>query len=288
MAKGSAKPENAKGPTDADEAKRDDLSEDEDDDAKTKSKPKPKTKTKPKGKADATKTKRREEAAADEETRWERTKANTKTIVGAVLLAIFIRIVLFEAFEIEGPSMEPTLLNGDRVVVAKFSYGLFLPFTSEAVVNWGVPARGDVVIVKSPHDNIDIVKRVVGLPGEVVEMRDDVVVIDGEEIAPRELGPCAELVPYLRGEMSECISESADNLRWRTSRDLTSPPSNHGPTEVPAGHVYILGDHRDRSNDSRFFGPVPVNRVKGRALVMYWSTDPHTGYRWDRIFDSVQ
>jgi signal peptidase I len=72
-----------------------------------------------------------------------------------------------------------------------------------------------------------------------------------------------------------------------SSRDLTSPPSNHGPTEVPAGHVYILGDHRDRSNDSRFFGPVPINRVKGRALIMYWSKDPQTGYRWDRIFDSV-
>ncbi len=234
------------------------------------------------------KAKRREDAVADEETRWERTKANTKTIVGAVLLAIFIRIVLFEAFEIEGPSMEPTLLNGDRVVVAKFSYGLFLPFTSEAVATWGVPERGDVVIVKSPHDNIDIVKRVVGLPGDTIEMRDDILYLNGEEIPTQELGPCSELVPYLRGATSECVSERAGDLTYRISRDLTSPPSNHGPTEIPEDHVYILGDHRDRSNDSRFFGPVPINRVKGRALVMYWSTDPHSGYRWDRIFDSVQ
>src|SRR5688500_17661074 len=100
--------------------------------------------------------------APPEETRWQRTKANLKTIGGAVALALFIRIVLFEAFEIEGPSMQPTLLNGDRVVVAKFLYGLFLPFTTEAIVTWGLPDPGDVVIVKSPADDIDIVKRVIG------------------------------------------------------------------------------------------------------------------------------
>src|SRR5688572_9284899 len=97
-----------------------------------------------------------EEASAPAETRWNRTKANIKTIVGAVGLAMFIRIMLFEAFEIEGPSMEPTLLNGDRVVVAKFMYGLFLPFMPEASFTWGAPTPGDVVIVKSPADDIDI------------------------------------------------------------------------------------------------------------------------------------
>jgi signal peptidase I len=114
-------------------------------------------------------------AEGPEETRWERIKANTKTIGSAVLLAMIIRIVLLEAFEIEGPSMEPTLLNGDRVVVSKFLYGLFLPFTNDALLTWGTPKVGDVVIVRSPADNIDIVKRVVGVAGDILEMRSGVL-----------------------------------------------------------------------------------------------------------------
>ncbi|MEY2929572.1 MAG: hypothetical protein RL033_321, partial [Pseudomonadota bacterium] len=101
-------------------------------------------------------------------------QSNLKTIGSAILLAMFIRIVLFEAFEIEGPSMEPTLLNGDRVVVVKFLYGIFLPFMDDALMTWGQPNPGDVVIVKSPRDNVDIVKRVVGLPGDVIELKDGV------------------------------------------------------------------------------------------------------------------
>lgn len=227
-------------------------------------------------------------SAEDEETRWERIKANVKTIAGAVLLAMFIRVVLFEAFEIEGPSMEPTLLNGDRVVVAKFAYGLFLPTADEAVTNWGVPERGDVVIVKSPHDNIDIVKRVIGLPGDRIRVEDDVVYLNDEEVHQEELGPCADLTVHLQGTTAECISEELNGYTYRTSRELGAPSAAGGElTTVPPGHIFILGDHRDRSNDSRYFGTVPINRVKGRALMMYWSTDPLRGQRWDRIFDSV-
>jgi signal peptidase I len=115
-----------------------------------------------------------------------------RTILGAFLLAFFIRIVLFEAFEIDGPSMEPTLLNGDRVVVSKFPFGLFLPFTDDAVVSWGMPHAGDVVIVKSPADGVDIVKRVIGVPGDRIEVRDDVVYRNGESIRVQVLGPCHE------------------------------------------------------------------------------------------------
>ncbi|MBW2464253.1 MAG: signal peptidase I [Deltaproteobacteria bacterium] len=229
-------------------------------------------------------------SAEDEETAWERGKANAKTIVGAVLLAFFIRIVLFEAFEIEGPSMEPTLLNGDRVVVAKFAYGLFLPFTTSAMLSWGEPERGDVVIVNSPHDNIDIVKRVIGLPGDAVWVEDDIVYLNDEAVPQEELGACADLTPHLSGTTAECIAERIDGYTYRTSREMGggSADSQEGHITVPPGHVFILGDHRDRSNDSRFFGTVPINRIKGRALMMYWSTDPLRGYRWDRIFDSVQ
>ncbi|MCZ7683746.1 MAG: signal peptidase I [Sandaracinaceae bacterium] len=225
--------------------------------------------------------------AAEGDDRWERTKANIKTIGGAVLLALFIRIVLFEAFEIDGPSMEPTLLNGDRVVVAKFMYGFFLPFTHEAVLTWGMPNPGDVVIVHSPFDNIDIVKRVIGVPGDTIEIRDDVVYRNGEPIQRRVVGPC-------RGErqeiQEECrwTEEGIGDHTWQTSSSLYEVPETTEPVTVPPGHIFVLGDHRDRSNDSRNprVGMIPASRVKGRALAIYWSNDG--GIRWDRIFDGVR
>ena len=215
--------------------------------------------------------------------RWERTKANTKTIGGAVLLALFIRIVLFEAFEIDGPSMEPSLLNGDRVVVGKFMYGLFLPFAHEAAFTWGVPDPGDVIIVHSPADNIDIVKRVIGVPGDTIEIRDDVVYRNGEALLVRSGLAC------MRDGMvepdCEWTEERLGEHTWRTSRSPLSIPANEERQTVPEGHIFVLGDHRDRSNDSRVIGMIPVSRVKGRALAIYWSNDGHM--RWDRMFDSI-
>lgn len=219
--------------------------------------------------------------------RWKRTKSNVKTILGAVALAFFIRIVLFEAFEIDGPSMEPTLLHGDRVVVAKFPYGLFLPFTNEAVLSWGAPEPGDVVIVKSPFDDVDIVKRVIGVAGDRIEIREDHVWRNGAPIHRRVLGPCREQEASEDPTDCEWVEEGIGALRWRTSHSLFSPPESMAPAVVPPGHVFVLGDHRDRSNDSRNprVGMIPIARVKGRALAIYWSND--TRIRWDRIFSGI-
>ena len=246
----------------------------------------------------------------DEEPRW---KANVKTIGGAIALAMFIRVVLFEAFEIEGPSMMPSLLNGDRVVVAKFMYGLFLPFTREQVLSWSAPSIGSVVIVNSPQDNIDIVKRVVGLPGDTIELRADVVYRNGEPIPTREVSRCDYEAP--RDDPGE--TESADDPGCRIYEEklegvtyrISRSDGSFGDVpaiRVPEGHIFVLGDHRDHSNDSRFFGPVLAGRVKGKALAVYWSggcgqrervggVDPSTWpcvgssfVRWSRIFDPVR
>ena len=237
-------------------------------------------------KARAAKAKDDEPAATPtsaEDERWERTKANVKTIGGAVLLALFIRIVLFEAFEIDGPSMEPTLLHGDRVVVGKFLYGLFLPFTDEAVLTWGVPNPGDVVIVHSPMDNIDIVKRVIGVPGDTIEIRDDVVYRNGEPLMVRSGLTCMR--DGMVEPSCEWTEEHLADHTWRTSRDPLNPPATEPLQTVPEGHIFVLGDHRDRSNDSREIGMIPTNRVKGRAMAIYWSNDGHI--RWNRIFDPI-
>jgi signal peptidase I len=259
-------------------------------------------------------------AAREEESRWDRTKANLKTIVGAVLLAIFIRIVLFEAFEIEGPSMEPTLLNGDRVVVAKFMYGLFLPFTDQAIVTWGSPSAGDVIILRSPErgqEDVDIVKRVIGVPGDTIEIRtlpvdcgngewstQDVVYRNGDEIERERVGDCVdrEQPPGIDngrctctiwretiGERSYLISNSYRPRRYDDPDDPERPLRVVGPVELDDDHIFVLGDHRDASNDSRndMLGPIPLARIKGRALFIYWSNAPEEGPRWDRLFDGV-
>jgi len=227
------------------------------------------------------------EAPREPERDWGWVWSNAKTILGAIALAIVIRVVIFEAFEIDGPSMEPTLLNGDRVVVAKFPFGLFLPGTSEAVANWGTPSVGDVVIIKSPLDDIDIVKRVIGVPGDTIEMHDDAVWRNGEPIHRRVLGPCRETESSENPTDCEWIEEGVGALRWRTSHSYYSPHEDMGPMVVPPGHIFVLGDHRDRSNDSRNprVGMIPVTRVKGRALAIYWSNDEWI--RWDRAFSAI-
>lgn len=240
---------------------------------------------------------------SERDERWQTYKANGKTIGGAVILALLIRIALFEAFEIEGPSMMPTLLNGDRVVVAKFEYGIFPLFAGkfpvlgsvpllggdEAIVNWGIPDAGDVVIVHSPADNVDIVKRVIGVPGDVLEMRDDIVYRNGEPLQVRIAGNCRddegrELVQ----ESCEWVEEHIGDETWFTSRDPMQGPDGFEPRTVPPGHIFVMGDHRDHSNDSRnpSVGMIPASRVKGQALAIYWSNEGN-GVRWDRLFTAV-
>lgn len=226
-------------------------------------------------------------AVETEAERRARHRANVRTVTGAVLLALFIRIVLFEAFEIEGPSMEPTLLNGDRVVVSKSAFGLFLPFMHEAVTSWGMPEVGDVVILNSPYDGIDIVKRVIGIPGDRVEIRENEVFRNGESIRLRVLGPCHE--DEGGGDPTDCewVEEGSDGETWRISYSLLSPTESHPEREVPPGHIFVLGDHRDHSNDSRNprVGMIPIGRVKGRVMAIYWSSDARI--RWDRMFSAV-
>ena len=220
-----------------------------------------------------------------DESRWERIAANLKTIGGAVLLALIIRTCLFEAFEIEGPSMEPTLLNGDRVVVSKFAFGLFLPLRDQAELSWASPDVGDVVIIKSPADGVDIVKRVIGVGGDTIEMRDDQVYRNGTPLPMNDTGPCVSGIGSLQTECRVYESKVGDRV-FRMSKARGTPDPM--PVKVPPGHVYVLGDHRDHSNDSRnpMVGAIPIERIKGRALSIYWSSGPE-GFRWARMFHNI-
>jgi signal peptidase I len=221
-----------------------------------------------------------------DETRWARVAGNLRTITGAVLLALVIRTCLFEAFEIEGPSMEPTLLNGDRVVVSKFAFGLFLPLRDHAEFSWGQPKVGDVVIVKSPADGVDIIKRVIGVAGDFIEMRADRVYRNGQALPATDVGPCATGTGSQQADCRVYESKINDHTFHISTAHISADPF---PMRVPDGHIYVLGDHRDHSNDSRnpMLGAVPINRIKGRALSIYWSSGPE-GFRWNRMFRNIE
>lgn len=202
-------------------------------------------------------------------TQGEGWRGGAKTVVLAIVLAFGARIGIAQAYEVDGPSMEPTVFQSERLIVARCAYGLSLPWLEESLVRWGMPRPGDVVIVQSPRDGLDLVKRVIGVPGDRVEIRDGVIHRNGVAIAQDDVGACdpaRQLDPDPTCRVYEESLED-DARRWRISRsalDLDDLPE----VEVPEGHVFVVGDHRDRSNDSRYFGPVPASRLRGRVLFV--------------------
>ncbi|MDR3152770.1 MAG: signal peptidase I [Deltaproteobacteria bacterium] len=176
----------------------------------------------------------------------------------AVALALIIRSFVVQAFHIPSGSMIPTFLEGDRVLVSKFSYGIRNPFTNNVLIETGSPARGDVVIFKYPKDTgVDFVKRVMGLPGEQVELRDGAVLIDG--------------VP---------VPDPWGHYDGRPG----VPTRNFGPVTVPEDAYFMMGDNRDFSNDSRGWGFVDKSLLRGKAWRLYWSWNPDPGLSfWKRL-----
>lgn len=214
---------------------------------------------------------------------WELVR--TLALVAAVALSI--RFAIVQPYRIEGPSMEPTLLDGDQVFVAKFAYGFFPPFGQHALLHWADPDLGDVVILNSPADGKDIVKRVVGVAGDTIEVRDHVVWRNGHPVPRDVVGPCQHETVY----PGPCMvyRERIDGITYEVSR--TPGPStpfasgslaNAPAVKVPPGYVYVLGDHRDHSNDSRAIGVIPVDRIAGRVLFVWFSMGRH-GIRWSRL-----
>ncbi len=212
-----------------------------------------------------------------------------------ILAVLAFRTFLYEAVYIPSGSMIPTLLIGDYVIVEKWAYGARLPFTATAQATWASPKRGDIVVLLAPPDNArddDLIKRVVAVGGDTVEIRDGALVLNGSPV-PREPVPGAcsywnrpEGGPWMEEPCSDFIEE-LDGHRYHSYCTPGLPCGDVAPAVVPPGHVWLAGDHRDHSADSRVFGPVPVGRVKGRAWVALASWGPH-GPRWDRLFHGVK
>ncbi len=211
-----------------------------------------------------------------------------------ILAVLAFRTFLYEAVYIPSGSMIPTLQIGDYVIVEKWAYGARLPFTSTAQAMWATPKRGDIVVLLAPPGNPrddDLIKRVVGVEGDTVELRDGHLVVNGRP-AERERvpGACTYQTRPEGGDWREepCVDfvERLDGHLFHTYCTPWMACGDVEPQKVPPGTVWLAGDHRDHSADSRVFGPVPVGRIKGRAWMALASWGP-TGLRWNRLFHFV-
>jgi signal peptidase I len=190
---------------------------------------------------------------------WEYTKA----IVTALILALFIRTYFIQAFKIPSGSMIPTLLVGDHILVNKFIYGTKLPFSDNRFLVLRKPARGDIIVFKYPEDpSRDFIKRVIAVGGDVIESRKKVIYLNGKRVDEN----------YVQH------TDVSSNPRGFEPRD------NFGPYIVPKDKYFMMGDNRDQSYDSRYWGYVDLSDVRGEALILYWSWDGKRHLpRFDRI-----
>jgi signal peptidase I len=186
-----------------------------------------------------------------------------ESILIAVILALIIRTFLVQAFKIPSGSMEDTLAIGDHILVNKFLYGSKIPFTDKRILKIRDPQRGDVIVFEYPEDpSKDFIKRVIGTPGDVIEEKDKQVYVNGQPyVNPHEVHKEKDLIP-----------------REQNPRD------NFGPVKVPVDSYFMMGDNRDRSYDSRFWGFVKNPKIKGLAFIKYWSWDSvRFRVRWGSI-----
>jgi len=221
--------------------------------------------------------------------RWWRNEIRPLLVLGLVLFSL--RSSLADWNDVPTGSMMPTILEGDRVFVNKLAYDLKVPFTTRHLAQWGNPGRGDIVVFYSPYDGKRLVKRVIGLPGDTIELRDDTLLLNTQAL---EYKPVRE--EFLRGvPVSDRPSDSlaveelpgrahvVAQIPWVTAR------RNYGPFRVPEGKYFMMGDNRDNSFDSRYYGPVARKEIVGRATAVVLSFD-HKHYwrpRWNRFFSSL-
>ncbi|SNB61316.1 signal peptidase I [Arboricoccus pini] len=231
-----------------------------------------------------------------------------KTLVYAIIIALAVRTVAYEPFNIPSGSMKPTLLVGDYLFVSKFSYGyshfslpLSLPLFQGRLFG-RVPERGDVAVFKLPSDGkTDYIKRIVGLPGDKIQVLNGVLNINGKPVELQAAGTFDESIDG-RTITAQRLIETLPNGRQHYILDITpnGPLDNTGVFEVPPGHVFAMGDNRDNSLDSRTneVGYVPIENLIGRADILFFSVDGTadlfmpwtwpTAIRYDRLFSIIR
>ena len=190
-----------------------------------------------------------------------------ESLVVAVILALFVRTFGFQAFKIPTGSMEPNLLVGDHLLVNKFIFGPATSGLERTLLPMRKVERGEVLVFKFPEEpERDFIKRVIGLPGETLEYKDQRVFINGMPL----------IEPYAHYQLPATGEGNSSDPRVR-----------YGPVTIPGDHYFMMGDNRDDSQDSRYWGFLPASYVKGRALFIYWSFGGPQGTRFGRLLHQI-
>lgn len=215
-----------------------------------------------------------------------------------LFLVLILRSFFFEPFRIPSGSMLPTLLVGDFILVSKFSYGVRLPVIHTKILETGKPETGDVAVFRFPEDpKLDFIKRVIGVPGDIVTIRGKTLFVNDVEVENTDLGayvlPGTDDTVSGASRRSEKLGEVVHDILVRNAKSVsvdesgqTRRPEVERNWEVPEGHYFMMGDNRDRSNDSRFWGFVPEANLVGKAkyIWMHWKG----GILWSRLGDRIQ
>jgi len=209
-----------------------------------------------------------------------------RVFLAMLLVVSSLRSALADWNDVPTGSMKPTIEEGDRVVVNKLAYDLKFPFTTFELLKWGDPQRGDIVVLFSPADGTRLVKRVVGVPGDRIEMRENTLYVNGRGAEWREIG--------LQDDSEQGSSVLVEeNLAGLTHEVMFTPQipavRSFGPVTVPPGRYFVMGDNRDNSNDSRFIGLIDRRRIVGKATAVAFSFDRshHFAPRFNRFFKPI-
>jgi signal peptidase I len=205
----------------------------------------------------------------------------------AAIVALFIRQFVVEAFKIPSGSMIPTLTIGDHLLVNKFIYGPRIPFTDTRIFTWKEPKRGEIIVFKYPeNEDKNFIKRVVGLPGDKIEIIKGKLHINDQPVPLVPAAPPADksIQDGHSFGRPNFYDEQLGKVRHALQYLVDQSNKNDGPWLVPKDSVFVMGDNRDNSQDSRVWGFVKHNKILGRALIIYWSWDGNGRWvRWERL-----
>jgi len=220
---------------------------------------------------------------------WWKKEIRVWLILGLVIFSI--RSSLADWNDVPTGSMKPTILEGDRVYVNKLAYDLKVPFTTQHLAEWGNPQRGDIVVFFSPRDGTRLVKRVVGVPGDTVELRSNILVLNGQAVEYRPITEelLRDLAPADRSSQVYALEQLPGHRHSVAAIPAAPALRDFGPYVVPEGRYFVMGDNRDNSFDSRYFGPVPRKQIVGKATAVALSFDRKNYWlpRWQRFFSAL-
>jgi signal peptidase I len=219
-----------------------------------------------------------------------------ESLIVAVAVALVLRFFVISAYKIPTGSMAPTLKVGDFIFAYKLPYGIPIPFSGGDRWAMQLPKRGDVVVFRYPNNrDVNYVKRVVGLPGDRIAIKNKKLHINDQESSYVPLPD--EVIQDLPGfEYYSAYQEVIEASTHSVIRNRADEADFFGPVVVPPGHIFVLGDNRDSSDDSRYWGTVPLKNLEGRVVMIWmsfdwlnrWGDERYPSVRWERVFKSVR